>query len=584
MNFGTVTFTGKYWVVKCEPNVRARMRRVFPRVKQQASSQIEISDSPEHCRELEWFLQRYPMTVSDPERLRVQAGWHIEQETKLAQLFASKDPPPPVDLAEPARDYQLFAGQLLELKRGLLLADDVGLGKTVSSMVAMTNPANIPAVVVCPAHLTRQWELELKRFMPSRIVYRIRTGKVRPLVKEGLQRTMLDRPPEILIVSYHMLRTWAETLATIIRYVVFDECQQLRHQGTYIAQACHHVARAATLRLGLSATPIHNYGSEFHPVIDTLVPDAFGTHEEFIREWCSPAPGQKSRLSDAQLFGQYLRREGLMLRRTRADVKRELPPLARILHTIDCDPKVLEKAESAAVALARTILSANESYRGARMQAAGELDLLLRQATGVAKAPYVAEFVKLLIENGETHVVVFAWHREVYAILQERLKDLKPLMYTGSESGPEKAANIQSFKMSKSAVLLMSLRSGAGVDGLQQVCRTVVFAELDWSPAVHEQCMGRVNRDGQPDPVDAYFLLSEEGTDPIIAPVLGLKREQLESVRNPDTALAEVIDTGENNLRRLARDLLTRRGIPIPDEPSVLELRASPAEPALSME
>jgi hypothetical protein len=86
-----------------------------------------------------------------------------------------------------------------------------------------------------------------------------------------------------------------------------------------------------------------------------------------------------------------------------------------------------------------------------------------------------------------------------------------------------------------------------------------------------------VHRDGQDAPCAAYFLLSDSGADPIMAEVLGVKREQIEAVRNPDAALAERIDTGENNIRRLAREFLARSGQSVPAEPNVvIGMSASP--------
>jgi hypothetical protein len=57
----------------------------------------------------------------------------------------------------------------------------------------------------------------------------------------------------------------------------------------------------------------------------------------------------------------------------------------------------------------------------------------MRRATGLAKAPYVADFVRLLLES-EPKVVLFGWHRDVYEIWLDRLADLNPSLYTGSES------------------------------------------------------------------------------------------------------------------------------------------------------
>src|SRR3546814_2578603 len=90
-----------------------------------------------------------------------------------------------------------------------------------------------------------------------------------------------------------------------------------------------------------------------------------------------------------------------MLRRTRAEVGRELPALTKIPHTIDADTAVLEKAEGDAERLARIILAHNERFRGEKMNAAGEFDAPMRQATGVAKAPFVAEYVRLLCERSD---------------------------------------------------------------------------------------------------------------------------------------------------------------------------------------
>jgi len=99
----------------------------------------------------------------------------------------------------------------------------------------------------------------------------------------------------------------------------------------------------------------------------------------------------------------------------------------------------------------------------------------------------------------------------------------------------------------------------AGVDGLQEVCRTVVFGELDWSPGVHEQCIGRIHRDGQKEPVAAYFLVAEDGADPVMAEVLGLKRSQIEGLRDPNLDLIEKLETDGGHIRKLAEEFLKRR-------------------------
>jgi SNF2 family DNA or RNA helicase len=568
--YGELRLGGGDWLITCEPQVRARLKRVFPRVKQGAATHICLKATPENSRELRWFLGRYPMKAAESVQARLEdlAEAHIHMEASLAQLAAGRMQVPAFELAKPPREYQRYAGAQVTIRGGLLLADDLGLGKTVTGMCPMAVPENLPAVVVYPAALPNHWPEKLAEFVPNLRVHHIRSGRPYPLVRQPRQRIpdLWDTLPDVILVSYHKLRGWAETLGELVQYVVFEECQQLRSPGTEIHNACRYLARRARLRMGLTATPIYNYGAEFYHVVDPLIPDCLGSYEEFLREWCIAAPGGKARLAHAEQFGAYLRREGIMLRRTRKEVGRELPALSKIAHEIESDAKVLDAISGDAVALARTILRSNERYRGERMQAAGEFDRLVRQATGIAKAPYVAEFVRLLLESGQ-QVLLFGWHRDVYAIWYEKLAAYNPVMYTGSESPTQKQASKDAFVSGQSRLMLISLRAGAGIDGLQHVCSTVVFGELDWSPGVHEQCIGRIHRDGQKEPVQAFFLISDEGSDPIVSDVLGVKREQIEGVRNPGEHLVERRDAGENQLRQLAARFLSDAGelIPIND-------------------
>ncbi|MBE0508592.1 MAG: hypothetical protein IBX50_18055 [Marinospirillum sp.] len=109
----------------------------------------------------------------------------------------------------------------------------------------------------------------------------------------------------------------------------------------------------------------------------------------------------------------------------------------------------------------------------------------------------------------------------------------------------------------------MSLRSGAGVDGLQHVCSTVVFGELDFTPGVHLQCIGRVDRDDQPDPVYVFYALVNYGSDPVILDVLGLKDDQAHGIQNPGKRKSDRQTDGDR-IKKMATAWLHSRGIPIP--------------------
>jgi superfamily II DNA or RNA helicase len=305
-------------------------------------------------------------------------------------------------------------------------------------------------------------------------------------------------------------------------------------------------------------------------VLECIRPGVLGTYSEFLTEWGQVYGGDNAMVTDPEAFGAYLRAEGLMLRRTRAEVGRELPEMTVVPHYIDADPKALEEVAGTCAELCRFILRGQQTEKGELMHAGGELDYRLRQATGIAKAAYVAKFVELLVDSGEK-VVLYGWHHEVYNLWRDLLAGLGPAFFTGRESTTQKERAKQEFISGEARVLIMSLRAGAGLDGLQGAAHTVVFGELDWSPGVHDQCAGRVHRDGQHDPVTAYYLIAETGSDPVIADVLGLKRSQSDPVLDPDR-LVELQTSDPNRITRMAEAFLRQRGEPVPqpasDEPN----------------
>jgi superfamily II DNA or RNA helicase len=328
--------------------------------------------------------------------------------------------------------------------------------------------------------------------------------------------------------------------------------------------------------MGLSATPIYNFGGEIFNIMEVLSPGKLGARHEFIREWCSYYGNDKYLLREPDAFGKYLRENFLMIRRTRPEVGMELPPVERVVQTIPYEASVIDAIADVATELAHLILKGSFLESG---QAARELDLKLRQATGIAKAPFVAEFVKMLVQDGQP-VVLFGWHRAVYDVWLEKLSEFNPVLFTGSETPNQKQASKEAFQRGDTKVMIMSLRSGQGVDGLQAGCNTAVFGELDWSPGIHEQCIGRLNRDGASGNVSAFFLVSDAGSDPLMAEILGLKTAQLVAMVDPDKKdNLSTLQTDADRIKRMARDWLARRGKLI-SEPPIVADRSENDKPA----
>lgn len=540
------------WEILCEPHIAIRIKRLFPAAHAK-QGKIWLSKTPEHGYDLQWFFQRYPFEGAVPS-VEKYAEKFVAHREAIAAVLDGNMQETVFETELPLREYQKKAAQLAVTAGSLLIGDDVGLGKTATAIGALACGAPTPALFVTLTHLTGQWAREVQKFAPHLHTHILKKGTPYDMTK-GPRGVELPEP-DVVITNYHKLAGWQDALRGKVHTVVFDEVQELRRAGSGKYNAASSITSKCKVRLGLSATPIFNYGDEFYNIFNVLKPDALGSKYEFTGEWCLATDMRgRAKIKDPEAFGSYLREQSLLIRRSRADVARELPSVSRIPMEIEADTKTLDRVKGVSRELAQTILHRAGLGRGEKMRAAEELSNVMRQATGLAKAVLVAEHVKTLVESGEK-VVLYGWHHSVYDVWMSKLQDYKPVLYTGKQSVTGKDKSAQGFIDGDSQVLIMSLRAGAGLDGLQQVCRTVVFGELDWSPSVHVQAVGRVHRDGQEQPVMAYFMLANGGIDPVIADVLGMKRGQLDPVLNPAVTGWQGQQDNTSNSEKLATYIL----------------------------
>lgn len=550
VTYGDVYLHGSQATMVAAPHVVVKMRRLFPRSVVLQSGQFRVGLTGETATDLLWVFERWPMRYHDDvraelERLAAQRQLRIDT---AAQVMAGH----PVDATEmretarpPRWPHQATNANLITVSKRLLITDNLGAGKTYSALTTLRNPDSLPAVVVVPTHIQDQWRHEIAASWPDLTSHIVTKGTpYDPTTKRGV-----DWHPDVLIVPYSKLAGWEEVL-TGVRTIVFDEIHELRNGATTAkGGAASRLAHDATYVIGLTATPVFNYGGDIHNIMDVVSPGILGTRAEFLREHCGQDNDNgKPKVADPEALAAFLRAEGVMV-----GTIVEGPEPLLIEHAVESNTKVFDQAVGDAAALARFILSDQTSTTD-RWRASGEFDMRMRQATGIAKAPYVAAFVDLLLESVDK-VLLFGWHRAVYEVWMERLAKHHPVLYTGSETPQRKLAAKHEFVNGDAKVLIMSLRSGQGLDGLQKVCHTTVFGELDWSPAQHDQAVGRLNRPGQNHQVLAYFLTSDTGADPTMIDVLGVKDRQAAPFSGKQAAPFASADIG-NRVKEMAERFL----------------------------
>jgi SNF2 family DNA or RNA helicase len=536
---------------RAEPHICIRLKQIFPKIGKTSVLPFMFKNTPENSNDLIWFMDRYPLDISAKD-LKVLAKGRttfINNVNELESIFSPDYVPHEVQLKEgkAGRHYQLIGRDYYYKVKRMLLGDDLGLGKTITAILSLANKEMLPGIVIVPSHLTSHWKEKIEEFT-NLTIHIVKTGKPYNLP-----------PADVYISKYNFLYKWIDVFkAGTFKQAILDEVQDLRHQGTNKYDGAKVLSANVEMIMAMSATPIFNYGNEIFNITKIINEGCLGTWEEFSREWMA----DDKKVNNPKALGTYLREKNIMLRRTRREVGKELPPINKLVYTVEYDQEAVDNAEQQAIQLAIRTTTGSFMERG---QAAFELDVFLRKLTGVSKAKYVAEFVKIMLETGEP-IVLAGWHRDVYDIWAKELKEYNPVFYTGTESPRQKDESKRKFLDGETNLFIISLRSGSGLDGLQFRCNTVVYGELDYSPKVHDQLTARVDRDrgegGEDVQTTAIYLVSDGGSDPVIIDMLGLKASQADGVMDPDSEIFDQV-ADESRIKQMAQRYLQKRNIKV---------------------
>ena len=558
--YGTLSYNrrSKCWTIKGEPCVTELAKRLFPGCDGRGRGVARFTAHRRVVGELNWLMLRYPLTIAPADEARWEQAlnearaWAVERERR-------RDAP---DSADPPEGR--FSGTLMPFqKQGLafllsaeraLLADEMGLGKTVQALAMLAATAAYPALIVTPPHLVRNWAREIGRFLPPD------KGGPRVHVIRGLTPYKLPEA-DVYLIHYLLLRGWKTALPQCgFQTVIFDEIQELRHAGTEKYSAASLVSSDTRRVIGLSGTPIYNNGGEIWNVVNIIDFHFLGDWESFSREWCYGY--NTAVVAKPELLGEHLRQEGLMLRRLKSDVLTELPAKRRLVQEIDWDDQVYRELMKPVAANLQLLRATDDPSRRAIIEDA--ISQQQRQATGIAKAPFVCAFVRALVENGEK-VLLMAHHHAVMDIYQRELKDCRPGFITGRETDRQKHEAAEAFMSGRTDLLCISLRSASGLNLQRASC--VVFGELDWSPAVHSQAEDRAHRIGQRDSLLCYYLVSPNGSDRDMQDALGLKVSQFVAIMGDAPQSREDQFLQQTEARERIRQLVEKLAAETPPQP-----------------
>ncbi|MGQ0771938.1 MAG: DEAD/DEAH box helicase [Nitrososphaerota archaeon] len=540
-NFGTLEyvmdkFSGTWsWKITGERAV-AMVSRIMPQAWYgDGEFEAIVPDEPKNIRQIKWIMDRYPLEILSK---------NIWQKKLPPQVKPVSKKPKKTERLQLANPSKQFRGNLLNFQReGLdfllkssgnaLLADEMGLGKTIQSLAYLASEKNaFPVLVVAPLVTLQNWQREIDKFLKRKS----RNGRI--VEDEAPTSTIIrvgkSEDPgkyDIYIINYELLYKRYQDLSKLnLRTLICDEVQNLRSKTTQKYHAIKNLSALESVkyRIGLSGTPIYNRGSEIWPIVDILRPGLLGSFREFCEYFCYVnEKGKAIVLENKRESLRNMLQKHVMLRRKKSDVLTELKEKVRYKEIIDADinyynkelERIWKKLEDDRK-IAQNAFDASSAYQRAIQSE--------RQAAGAAKLPHVINFVKNIMEIEES-VVVFCHHKSIHTLLHQSLAEFKPASIIGGQSDKERQHQIDSFQDGQTKLMIAGLRAGNVGINLTRA-KYVIFAELDWSPAIHLQAEDRLHRIGQKNTVFAYYLMGNGTLDEHVAQVLVDKSYEIDAI------------------------------------------------------
>ncbi len=254
------------------------------------------------------------------------------EEDRLSQsLFDAS-----VDLNPHQIDAALFALQN-PLSQGVMLADEVGLGKTIEASLVMCQlwaERRRRLLVICPAALRKQWAQELsdKFSLPAEVLDARTWGTLR---KSGVFDP-LDRDV-ICVMSYNFATRLEKQLGAIPwDVVVIDEAHKLRnaHRKSHETGQSLKRALAGRKKLLLTATPLQNSLMELYGLTSIIDENIFGDERSFRTRYTN---------SDGDISALRRRLQPFVQRTLRRDVLEYVPYTQRHALTTPFAPSDVEQ-------------------------------------------------------------------------------------------------------------------------------------------------------------------------------------------------------------------------------------------------
>ncbi len=432
----------------------------------------------------------------------------------------------------------------------ILLADEVGLGKTIEACLIFSEYRERGLVKTClilvpSRELGQQWERELTEKFGLRSKSTAELGRYRAPGWSGFDGH------DVCVLTYQAALANAGPL-TARRWdmVICDEAHHLTNRGSGRFKLLKALSKKAPYLLLLTATPIQRRVDDLFSLARLVRPSMFPTLKGFRERYCDPRNPREILRSDelahrmleimARNSAGAVSSEVLLGRRRFNDLNVSLGPEEREFY--DGVEALVFKAykhgESGQPPLAYYSLARAAS--SSPMAAANWLESLAGEPSVAAEAVRLLEFARRLrpasklrelksllsLASERERFIVFTDYRSTARCVADAVGGI---LIDSSLTDRQLGERLEAFRSGGGRILVATPRLSEGLN--LQFCRNVVNFDLPWNPFKIEQRIGRVHRIGQRAPEVVISTLSASDTiEQLIKEFLQIKLRAFEGI------------------------------------------------------
>jgi SNF2 family DNA or RNA helicase len=531
---------------------------------------INLATTPDILR----ILEIYSFATRDDEDLISQMrGVQDEHERQIA-ASGSVEASEAWDIeigVEGLFPFQQAGVEYILNNKRVLVGDQMGLGKTATSLSTLEAGDLYPALYICPASLKLNVKREVEKWLPHRSVEVLNGSK-----------TSGRYDADITIINYDVLsdgwqgknavdrklaktKGWIEPsvhtramLSRDLKAVIVDESHYIKEQSSQRSRAVQMLTKDVEYCILMTGTPVLNRPRELvfpFKVLGRL--QEFGTKTAFEKRYCAAFNqrfGQKTIWNNTGASNldelNRMMRASFYLRRTTDQVIEELPPLRYSDQIVELDNReeyervedellsyVAERAQEDEEFLSMIEdLDPDEAERMAELEGinarrkAERAETLvrlsnLRRVTAEGKLDSSIEWIEQFLASGEP-LIVFANHRKVVKAIAKHFN--APMIMGGmNKETIERGKTL--FQSGEVDLIVLNIDAGGFGHTLTRA-HHVAFVEFPWTPGAYSQaiqrCYGRLN---DMHGALVYNVLARDSMDEVMTGMLSAKMSTVDA-------------------------------------------------------